>query len=150
VHYRPVTDMGDFRVSMQEEELDSLREQVEAATKEAMNNMLRAPLERLREAVQRLHDVSGKTDREVVNKKTGSTEVRPPIFRDSVVDNLMEEINLLHDFAGVLPSDVLAMARDIADATPHPQSMRDDPEVRKSVNVSTTALLASIDAMLED
>jgi hypothetical protein len=150
VHYRPVTDMGDFRVSMQEEELDSLREQVEAATKEAMNNMLRAPLERLREAVQRLHEVSGKTDREVINKKTGSTEVRPPIFRDSVVDNLMEEIKLLHDFADVLPSDVLAVAKNIADVTPHPQSMRDDPDVRKSVNVSTTALLASIDAMLED
>lgn len=150
VHYRPVTDMGDFRVSMQEEELDSLRQQVEEATKESMTTMLRAPLERLREAVQRLHEVSGKTDREVVNKRTGATEVRPPIFRDSVIDNLMEEIKLLHDFADVLPSDVLSVAKQVADVAPHPQSMRDDPDVRKSVNTSTQSLLASIDAMLEE
>lgn len=150
VHYRPVTDMGDFRVAMQEEELDSLRAQVEEATKESMTTMLRAPLERLREAVQRLHEVSGKTDREVVNKRTGATEVRPPIFRDSVIDNLMEEIKLLHDFADVLPSDVLSVAKQVADAAPHPQSMRDDPDVRKSVNTSTQSLLASIDAMLEE
>jgi hypothetical protein len=150
VHYRPVTDMGDFRVAMQEEELDSLRQQVEEATKESMTTMLRAPLERLREAVQRLHEVSGKTDREVVNKRTGATEVRPPIFRDSVIDNLMEEIKLLHDFADVLPSDVLSVAKQVADAAPHPQSMRDDPDVRKSVNTSTQSLLASIDAMLEE
>lgn len=150
VHYRPVTDMGDFRVSMQEEELDALRQQVEEATKESMTSMLRAPLERLREAVQRLHEVSGKTDREVVNKRTGATEVRPPIFRDSVVDNLMEEIKLLHDFADVLPPDVLSVAKNIADVTPHPQAMRDDPVMRKTVNISTQNLLASIDAMLED
>lgn len=150
VHYRPVTDMGDFRVSMQEDELDALRTQVEEATKEAMTNMMRAPLERLREAVQRLHEVSGKGEREVINKRTGATEVRPPIFRDSVVDNLMEEIKLLHDFADVLPADVLAVAKNVADTTPHPQSLRDDPVVRKNVNVSTAALLDSINAMLEE
>jgi len=150
VNYRPVTDAGDFRVQMQNEELDALRVEVEAATKESMNNMLRAPLERLKEVVERLHEVTGKVDREVVNKKTGALDTRPPIFRDSVVDNIMEEINLLHAFAEVMPDDVLAVAKSIADTTPHPQQLRDDPEKRKEVNVQTAALLDSINAMLEN
>lgn len=150
VNYRPVTDAGDFRVQMQDGEMDALRAEVEAATKEAMNNMLRAPLERLKDVVQRLHEVTGKQDREVINKKTGNTETKPPIFRDSVVDNIMEEINLLHAFAEVMPDEVLGLAKSIADTTPHPQQLRDDPEKRKEVNVQTTALLDSINAMLEN
>ena len=150
VNYRPVTDAGDFRVQMQNGEMDALRAEVEAATKEAMNNMLRAPLERLKDVVQRLHEVTGKQDREVINKKTGNTETKPPIFRDSVVDNIMEEINLLHAFAEVMPDEVLGLAKSIADTTPHPQQLRDDPEKRKEVNVQTTALLDSINAMLEN
>ena len=149
VNYRPVTDAGDFRVQMQDEEMDALRAEVEAATKESMNNMLRAPLERLKEVVERLHEVTGKQDREVLNKKTGNTEVKPPIFRDSVVDNIMEEINLLHAFADVMPDNVLGLAKTIADTTPHPQQLRDDPEKRREVNVQTSALLDSINAMLE-
>ena len=149
INYRPVTDMGDFRVSMQEEELDTLRQQVEEATKESMNAVLRAPLERLKEVVARLHEVTGKGEREIINKKTGATEVRAPIFRDSVCENIAEEINLLHDFADILPDNILSLAKTVADTTPHPQQLRDDPEKRKAVNIQTTALLASIDEMLE-
>ena len=150
VMYRPVTDATDFRVQMQAEEMDALRQQVEDATKESMNNMLRAPLERLREVVQRLNEVTAKTDREAVNKKTGVVEMRAPIFRDSVVDNIMDEINLLHSFADVMPDNVLSLAKTIVDATPHPQQLRDNPDKRREVNVQTTALLESINAMLED
>ena len=115
-----------------------------------MNAVLRAPLERLKEVVARLHEVTGRTDREIINKKTGAVEVRSPIFRDSVCENIAEEINLLHDFAGILPDDILSLAKTVADTTPHPQQLRDDPEKRKEVNIQTTALLASINSMLED
>ena len=150
VNYRPVTDAGDFRVQMQDDEMDALRAEVETATRESMNNMLRAPLERLKEVVQRLHEVTAKSDREVLNKKTGVVDMRPPIFRDSVVDNIMEEINLLHAFADVMPDNVLAIAKEIADTTPHPQQLRDNPDARKEVNTQTAALLNSINAMLEE
>ena len=150
VNYRPVTDAGDFRVQMQDDEMDALRAEVETATRESMNNMLRAPLERLKEVVQRLHEVTAKGDREVLNKKTGVIDLRPPIFRDSVVDNIMEEINLLHAFADVMPDNVLAIAKEIANTTPHPQQLRDNPDARKEVNTQTAALLNSINAMLEE
>ena len=150
VHYRPVSDAADFRVAMQEEEMSLLRSQVEEATKESMNAVLRAPLERLREVVARLNEVTGKQDRAVVNKKTGATEVKAPIFRDSVVDNIMEEISLLHAFADILPADVLAVAKSVADSVPHPQQLRDNPDKRREVNIQTAGLLDSINAMLED
>lgn len=150
VSYRPVTDAQDFRVSLQEEELDTLRAEVEQATRESMESVLKEPLQRLREVVARLNEVTAKTDRAVVNKKTGATEVRAPIFRDSVCENIAEEINLLHAFAEVLPDSVLRIAKDVADTVPHPQQLRDNPDKRKEVNVQTTALLAAIDNMLND
>ena len=150
IGYRPITDVTDFRVAMQEDELTALRQQVEDATKESMNAIMRAPLERLKEVVARLHEVTGRTDRELINKRTGVTEVRAPIFRDSVCENIAEEINLLHDFADILPDNIIALAKTVIDTTPHPQQLRDDPEKRKEVNIQTTALLASINSMLED
>ena len=150
VHYRPVTDAHDFRVSLQEDELSTLRSEVEHATRESMEAVLKEPLQRLREVVSKLNEVTGKTDRVVVNKKTGATEVRPPIFRDSVCENIAEEITLLHAFADILPDSVLSVAKTVADSVPHPQQLRDNPDKRKEVNLQTTALLASIDAMLED
>ena len=150
VNYRPVTDVQDFRVAMQDDEMDTLRAEVEQATKEAMNNMMRAPLERLKDVVQKLHDVTNKTDRETVNKKTGATEVKPPIFRDSVCENIMEEISLLQAFADILPDNINDLAKTIVDVTPHPQQLRDNPDKRKEVSVQTAALLDSINSMLED
>ena len=150
VNYRPVTDAGDFRVQLQEEELSSLRQQVEASTQESMAAVLREPLERLRAVVAKLNEVTGKPMREVVDKKTGVADIRAPIFRDSVVDNITEEIGMLHAFAAILPDNILSIARQVADTTPHPQSLRDDPEKRTEVNMQTSALLAAIDNMLED
>lgn len=150
VNYRPITDATDFRVQCQEEEMDLLRAQVEEATKESLNAMMQAPLKRLRDVVAKLNEVAGKTDRMVLNARTGAQEQRPPIFRDSVVDNIMEEINLLHDFAEVLPPEVLSLAKQVADTTPHPQSLRDDHLMRKATKVNTARLLAAIDNMLDD
>lgn len=149
VNYRPVTDAGDFRVSLQDEELQALRESVEQSTKESVNAVLRQPLERLREVVSKLNEATKKQDRVVVNKKTGVSDIKSPIFRDSVVENLMEEIRLLHDFADVLPDSVVLLAADVVNVTPHPDQLRVDPEKRKQVSVQTDALLASINSMLE-
>ena len=150
VMYRPVTDAHDFRVSLQDDEMDALRAEVEQATRESMNSVLKEPLQRLREVVAKLNEVTGKADRTVTDKKTGRVDVRAPIFRDSVVENITEEINLLHAFAEILPDVVLNVAKTLADTVPHPQQLRDNPDKRKEVNVQTAALLSTIDSMLED
>lgn len=149
VMYRPVTDTADFRVAMQESEMSLLTQQVEAATKESMNTLLRAPLERLREVVAKLQEVTSKDDRAVMNKKTGREEIKPPIFRDSVVDNIIEEISLLRDFAAAMPESVLGLAEDLASVTPAAEVLRSSREVREITNQNASTLLAAIDEMLE-
>jgi hypothetical protein len=148
IQYAPVTDAGDFRVALQESELDSLRAEVERNVKESMDAVLRQPLQRLRETVARLHEVAGKPVRHTTNK-AGKIEEKPPIFRDSVCENIAHEITLLHDFAGVLPDSIMAVAKDVADNLPHPQLLRDSPDKRAETRDRTAALLASIDSMLE-
>jgi len=150
VTYTPVTDAGDFRVQMQEDELALLRQQTEAAVQESMSSLLREPLSRLRSALTKLHEVSGKTDRAVINKRTGREEIKAPIFRDTVCENVIEEIALLHDFAAMLPDDVLRVAQTVTNVLPRPQELRDNPEKRNVVHQQTTALLTVIDNMLED
>lgn len=150
VAYRPVTDATDFRVALEADEMQRLTEQAQQAVKESMDALMREPLARLREVVARLAEVAGKQDRKAINKRTGVEEVRPPIFRDSVCDNIIDEINLLRDFAGVIPDDILEVADAVRQAVPSPQVLRDDPVARTTTHMQATNLLAAIDQLLED
>lgn len=147
LNFSPVTDANDFRVKLQEDELDRVRAAAEQQATESVNAMLRAPLERLREVVARLHETAQRPDRLVEGRK--GSEVKPPIFRDSVVENICDEIALLHDFAELMPESHLTLAKDVADALPHPQQLRDNPAKRAETAKDMSALLARIDNMLE-
>lgn len=147
LQFRAVTDASDFRVRLQEEDLERVRAAAEAQLMENVNDLLRAPLERLRETMQHLYDVTGKPGR-VVATKQGATEERPPIFRDSVVENISDEIAMLHDFAAMLPDGHLALAKDVANALPHPQQLRDDPAKRQETRTNMAALLQRVSNML--
>jgi hypothetical protein len=149
VVYRPVTDYGDFRVKLQEDELDMLRAQVETEVKESMEAIYRDPLERLRKVVARLQEVTGKEDRITVDKR-GVEIVKPPIFRDTVVDNIHEEIDMLMAFVDIMPERTVNLAKRIGNMVPSAQLLRDDPDARSQVNINAKHLLTAIDAMLED
>lgn len=147
LNFRPVTDAGDFRVQLQDEEMERIKAATEQQMMESVNDLLRAPLERLRETMQHLYDVTGKPTRTTTSRK-GDVEVRPPIFRDSVVANISEEIAMLHDFAALMPAEHLALAKDVADALPHPQTLRDDPAKRDETRTNMAALLQRVTNML--
>ena len=150
VSYAPVTDITDFRVAMRDDELDALRERVEAETKNRMNDLMNEPLERLRAVIARLNEAVGKDERVVTDKRTGMVEVKSPIFRDSVCENIAKEISLLYDFMDVMPSDVMKVAKQVAENTPSPDVLRNSKEARESTKIQTDALLSAIDDLLED
>ena len=75
---------------------------------------------------------------------------KAPIFRDSVVENIAHEINLLHDFAACLPAEVVGIADTLRDATPSADTLRNDPDKRRETCDNAAALLAAIDGMLND
>lgn len=150
VNYKPVTDMSDFRVSIQDSERDKLTQVVESNTKQAMEDMMRAPLERLREVVAKLNETMIKPEREVLNSRKQIIEVKPPIFRDSVVDNIMHEITLLQDFADILPAEITNVATMATAVVHDPNMLRNSSDLRVQTHIDTSALLGEIDALLED
>ena len=150
VDYTPITDTSDIRVSLQEEELKAVRESVERSTKNRMEDLAREPLERLRKTIAHLRDTAAKEERAVLNPRTGRHEIRPPIFRDTVVDNIWEEMELLADMAECLPMKTVQVIAQVRDAVPTAESLRNSQEMRELTVVNTSNLLGTIDAMLED
>jgi hypothetical protein len=149
INYKSVPEYGDFRVDLQEDELQILRERVEQQTKESTESALRAPLERLREVVSKLNEVCKKEDRVATDARTGESISKPPIFRDSVIDNIVQEINLLYDFADIMPSEVQQLNSDIAYSLPDAETIRASADARKNVAEKTDDLLSKINNMLE-
>jgi len=84
----------------------------------------------------------------VMNKRTGLEETRAPIFRDSVVGNIADEIALLYDFAAIMPAELMTLANDMVETIPDADVIRGSDTVRKDVGNKTSALLATIDGML--
>jgi len=150
VNYSPVTDTNDFRVKMQEDELDILRQQVEDSVKSKYDDMLAQPLERLRDAVARLNERMAEGDRVVINKRTGNEEVRAPIFKDTIVHNVVDEINLLKDLADCLPAETIEIADKTMESLTNPVVLRESQNARKETKQQTDALLAAINGLLED
>jgi hypothetical protein len=149
VTYAPVPATNDIRVAMDDNALTMLRAQVEEEINENMTAVLREPLERLRRTVARLNEATGKQDRISVDKR-GIEIVKPPIFRDSIVENIHEEINMLLTIADALPTQTVTFAHNLAEKLPTPQALRDDPGKREEAHSNTKHLLAAIDSLLED
>jgi hypothetical protein len=74
-----VTEAGDFRVEMEQHQLDEVRQSMEAAMQARLNRAMHDVWERMRDVVGHFA------------KKMGSGEV----FRDSTVNNIRELIDLL-------------------------------------------------------
>ena len=149
ITYAPVPATNDIRVTMSEDALTILRSQVEEEITENMTAVLREPLERLRKTVARFNEAMGKEERVSVDKR-GIETVKPPIFRDSIVENIHEEITMLLTLADALPPQTVAFARNLAEKLPTPQALRDDTGKREEAHVNTKHLLTAIDSLLED
>lgn len=146
----PVTDSTDFRVQMQGDAAEALKARAEKQAQDRMNDLMAEPLKRLRTVISRLNETVGKEDRVVTDKRTGLVEVKSPIFRDSVCDDIAHEISLLYDFIDVMPADVSKLAMQVAGATPSPDELRNSKAAREQTKADTSALLATIDSLLDD
>ena len=150
IEIKPVTDSTDFRVQMQGDEVDTLMAKAEKQANDRMNDLLAEPLKRLRTVITRLNETVSKDDRVVTDKRTGTTEVKSPIFRDSVCDDIAHEISLLYDFMDVMPASVSKLALNVAARTPSPDELRNSKAAREQTEADTSALLATIDSLLDD
>lgn len=150
VSYRPITDVGDFRLHLQDEEFSLLKAKVSEQAQSNIEELMAEPLRRLRDVVSRLHDTAGKGERAVLNPRTGKTEVKPPIFRDTVCENIIHEINLLSDFAAIMPENIVQLANDAAAKIPSADMLRNSQAVRNKTVENTAGLLDAINLLLEE
>jgi hypothetical protein len=146
----PVTDSTDFRVQMQSDEISQLTARAKKQANDRMNDLMAEPLKRLRTVITRLNQTVSKDDRVTTDKRTGLVEVKSPIFRDSVCDDIAHEISLLYDFMDVMPASVSKLALNVAGATPSPDELRNSKAAREKTEADTSALLATIDSLLDD
>lgn len=146
----PVTDSSDFRVQMQDDEIEALMAKTTAQAEDRMNDLLAEPLKRLRTVIARLNETMRKNDRVVTDKRTGNTDVKSPIFRDSVCDDISHEISLLYDFVEIMPDEVKNLAYWVASSTPPPELLRNSKAAREETAVETDSLLNKIDSLLAD
>lgn len=147
VGYTPVTDLTDFRVAASEAEKAVIAGAVERDLIRAQEQLVSEPLKRLRDAVEKLATVTG-ASRTKVNAKTGETEQVAPIFRDTLIENLLHEVSMITEFADLLPGNVKAVAVAAKDIAPHPDALRVDPDLRTKTHSASKALLAAIEEMM--
>lgn len=147
VGYTPVTDLTDFRVAASEAEKAVIAGAVERDLIRAQEQLVSEPLKRLRDAVEKLATVTG-ASRTKVNAKTGEKETVAPIFRDTLIENLLHEVSMITEFADLLPDNVKAVAVAAKDIAPHPDALRVDPDLRTKTHSASKALLAAIEEMM--
>jgi len=108
-----------------------------------------AAMAKLKEVVAHMAVATARPDRAVVNKKHGGIDVRPPIFRASLVDNIKEVTDLLQGYAAALPTDVLdVMTKATTLTAANSETLKNDPDKRKQVQVQSSALLDEINNLM--
>lgn len=81
----PLPDAEDFRVSLQNNDVTAIRQEIQAQTQATTNRITKDCFTRLYEALKHISDRLG--TEEATDKK--------PIFRDSLIDNLKELLPIL-------------------------------------------------------
>lgn len=124
----PLPSASDFRVDLQEEEVEEIQRNIEERMQNAQNKAMRDLFFRLKEALDRM--VERLSDPENV-------------FRDSLVGNLVELVNLLPRLNLTDDPNLENVRREIeSKLTRHaPDSLRVDPHLRKEVATDAKDIL---------
>jgi hypothetical protein len=137
-NFMPVPSAGDFRVDVGSEAQQLLREQMERASQERVDNAMKDAWARLHEQLTKM------ADRLQVDVVDG--EAKPRVFRDSLVSNAFELVRVLEGFNvtgdAKLSLATRALERAISGVTP--ELLRDDAYTRDNVQQKVNAILNDI------
>lgn len=149
VHYDPVADHSTFArvmAPMEDAAKQHLTNAITQQIERQQASMVDEALNKLKSVVSHMAVATARTDRAVTNKKTGGIEVRPPIFRNSLVENIAEITGLLDAYAAALPVEVIEFANKAkALTTANAETLKNDVDKRKAQQALAAALAAEID-----
>jgi len=139
VRIMPVPDSKDFRAAVSDEQAAMIREDIERATKEAVNDAMRGVWKRVAEAVGRMSE-------KLANYKPEAEGAAKGVFRDSLVGNVRELVEILPSLNITEDPALDAIAERIKrDLCPtEPQVLRDETAARLSVQQAAARILADV------
>jgi len=136
---RPCPTSDDFRIKIAKEHETDLKTTLEAEMKEALQNAMRDPVDRITEVV-------GKLSERLRNYTPGE---KKGVFRDSLVENIQELVTILPAFNLTGDAKMTALTDRIAKelCKNEAQTLRDDEKVRKAVVKSADAILKQAESL---
>jgi hypothetical protein len=144
VRILPLPDSADFRADLDAAQADRIRQEIADATREAMSTAIGDAWQRIVESVGRM------VDRLNAYKPASGSNRAEGIFRDSLVENVRELVDLLPAFnltSDPFLADIAArMARDLCqhDAA----ELRDNADLRRDTAKAAESILADVTAYL--
>jgi hypothetical protein len=137
IEVTPLPGAEDFRVSLGDDEQGRVRADIEERVKDATGRAIRDLWDRVHEAVEHMHDRLHNYDVDESGKVVGG------IFRDSMVTNLRELVELLPRLNVTGDADLEAMRKRLTEklCAADPQTLRDDPKVRYKAKKSAEQIL---------
>lgn len=127
----PVPTSGDFRVKLPESEIKALQKAVEEKVKASADEAVADARDRLVKVVESISDKLGEPD---------------AIFRDSLINNARDLTDVLSRLNVMGDKELEAMRQRVESelAAVEPQTLRDEPTVRKQVAQSAKKILTDM------
>lgn len=132
LNVRPLPHSGDFRCNLGAEEVDKIREQIEAQTQDTLRDTMQATFNRVLDVAKRYADRLEKEDN---------------IFRDSMVENARELVDLLPKL-NITNDPELARLTDVMRdklTTHEPAALRTNMTVRKETAAAAKTIVTDIE-----
>ena len=138
--FSPVPNAGDFRIDINEEAKAEIIANCNKAYEDRLNNAMRDAWERLKDCLTRMSD---RLIIDVVNDKEGNPSQEFRVFRDSLIDNAKELVDMLQHL-NLTKDPMMEQARR---SLKHVLDRYDAETLRESFTARTDAK-AQVDAIL--
>lgn len=138
INYIPLPEVGDWRVDMEKETVATLQDHYKSYYSGALETAMQDVWERMHTSLSKMSERLDYTDD--ANKK---------IFRDSLVDNVIDIVDLLRDFNVTGDTHMEAMRQKLEDAMRGvtPDALREDQSFRADTKRSIDAILKSLPSL---
>jgi hypothetical protein len=146
----PIPDEADFRMDIAEEEIERLSAEMNEHHKKLEEVAMDDLWQRTYTVVQKLRDKCVADRKVKVNGKRAKTEIKPAIFRDTLVENIKELCQLLPKLNIKGDEKLDNMARDIERELTQASAaeLRDDKKVRKQTAEKAEDILDRMGAFM--
>jgi hypothetical protein len=145
VNYLPVPMAGDFRVDINEEAKAEIIASCEGLYKERLDNAMRDAWSRLHECLTRMSDrlAVDLVDSDTPDGGVQVNTIKPRVFRDSLLENAVELVDLLKHFNLTGNADMEQARKELAIAIMNHDAteLREDMLAREAVKNKVDAIL---------